>query len=119
MDLLTGLILTGVCKKHSPCFEKFTKKDHHKNEIYAHSKRPKGSNICGLQTANSFGCLNKRSPAYAFFLLPVLAHHDEQRLNCQNAGENQVEQDERIRVKGFRSDDLKLSLYFSEKLFWQ
>ena len=45
-------------------------------------------------------------------LTPVLAHHDERCLKRCDEEENQVEQDERIRVKGFRSYDLKLSLYF-------
>ena len=87
MDLLTGLILAGVCKNRSPCFEKFTQKDHCINEI------------CAQQTD-------------AIRLTPVLAHHDERCLKRCDEEENQVEQDERIRVKGFRSYDLKLSLRF-------
>ena len=37
--------------------------------------------------------------AAILLLLPVLAHHDERRLNGRDAGENQIEQDERIRIK--------------------
>src|SRR5207245_2000353 len=35
-----------------------------------------------------------------FFILPVLAHHDDGRLNRRQHGEKQVEQDERIAVPG-------------------
>ena len=56
-------------------------------------------NLCTQQTA-------------AIRLTPVLAHHDGQCLKRCDEEENQVEQDERIRVKGFRSYDLKLSLRF-------
>ncbi len=37
--------------------------------------------------------------AAVFFLLPVLAHHDERRLNGRHAGEHQIEQDEGVRVE--------------------
>src|ERR1700686_4171403 len=35
-----------------------------------------------------------------FFILPVLAHHDDRRLNRRQHGEKQIEQNERIGVPG-------------------
>ena len=37
--------------------------------------------------------------AAILFLLTVLAHHDERRLNGRDAGQHQIQQDERIRVE--------------------
>ena len=42
--------------------------------------------------------------AAVLFLLPVLAHHDERRLNGRHAGEHEVQQNERIGVEGLHRE---------------
>ncbi len=37
--------------------------------------------------------------AAVFFLLAVLAHHDQRRLDCRHTGKHKVEQDKGVRVK--------------------
>ena len=37
--------------------------------------------------------------AAVLFLLPVLAHHDERRLDRRDAGQNQIQQDKRERIE--------------------
>ena len=42
--------------------------------------------------------------AAVLFLLPVLAHHDERRLNGRHAGKHEVQQNERIGVEGLHRE---------------
>ena len=56
--------------------------------------------------------------AAVLFLLPVLAHHDERRLNGRHAGEHQIEQDEGVRVecREFLRNGAALAIVLSPRL---
>ena len=57
-------------------------------------------------------------PAAVLFLLSVLAHHDERRLNGRHAGEHQIEQDEGVRVecREFLRNGAALAIVLSSRL---
>ena len=56
--------------------------------------------------------------AAVLFLLPVLAHHDERRLNGRHAREHQIEQDEGVRVerREFLRNGAALAIVLSSRL---